>query len=54
MISLMVASIVQVAKQALLATMRAVALTVGMALMCSRASPDREVVSNFRRLRSNI
>ena len=45
----MVASFVQVAKRALLATMRAVAFTVGMALTCSRDSPDREVVSNFRR-----
>ena len=50
----MVASIVQVAKQALLATMRAVALTVGMALTFSRDLPDPEVVSNFRRLRLNI
>ena len=48
--SLMVASVVQVAKRALLATLRAVALTVGMALKCSRDSPDREVVSNFGRL----
>ena len=46
----MVASVVQVAKRALLATMRAVAFTVGMALTCSRDSPDREVVANFRRL----
>ena len=46
----MVASVVQVAKRALLATMRAVAFTVGMALTCSRDSPDREVVAIFRRL----
>ena len=43
----MVASVVQVAKRALLATMRAVALSVGMAMMCGRDSPDREVY--FRR-----
>ena len=46
----MVDSAVQVAKRALLATMRAAALTVGVALACNRDSPDREVLSNFRRL----
>ena len=48
----MVASAVQVAsKRVLLATMRAVALTVGMALTFSRHSPDgpdREVVVDLR------
>ena len=46
----MVASVVQVAKRAVLATMRAVALTFGVTLTCNRDSPDRVVVSNFRRL----
>ena len=46
----MVASAVQVAKRALLATMRAVALTFGMVLTCNRDSTDREVVTNFRKL----
>ena len=46
----MVASAVQVCKRALLATMRAVAVTFGMVLTCTRDSPDRDVVTNFRKL----
>ena len=46
----MVASLVQVAKRALLATMRAVALTFAVVLTCNRDSSDQVVVSNFRKL----
>lgn len=33
-----------------MATMRAVAVTFGMVLTCTRDSPDRDVVTNFRKL----
>ena len=46
----MVASAVQVAKRALLATMRAVAVAFGMAMTCNRDSPDKDVVKTFRQL----
>jgi len=49
-ISLMVASAVQMAKRALLVTMHAVAMTIGMTLTCNRDSTDAVVVSNFRKL----
>ena len=46
----MVASLAQVAKRALLARMRAVALTLAVVLTCNRDSSDQVVVSNFRKL----
>ena len=46
----MVASALQVSKRALLATMRAVAVTFGVVLTCNRDSPDRDVLTNFRKL----
>jgi hypothetical protein len=46
----MVASIVQVARRALLATTRAVAVALGMAMVCGRDSPDKDVVQTFRQL----
>ena len=46
----MVASAVQVAKRALLATMRAVAVAFGMPMPCNRDSPDTDVVKTFRKL----
>ena len=46
----MVASPLQVAKRALLATMRAVAVAFGMVLTCNRDSSDQDVVKDFRKL----
>ena len=46
----MVASAVQVAKRALLATMRAVAVAFAMPMPCNRDSPDTDVVKTFRKL----
>ena len=46
----MVASLVQVAKRALLATMRAVALAFAVVLTCNRDSSDQVLVFNFRKL----
>ena len=46
----MVASAVQVAKRALLTTMRAVALAFGVTLSCTRDSTDKELLTNFRKL----
>ena len=46
----MVASAVQVAKRALLATMRAAAVVFGLSMSCNRDSPDKDVVSFFRKL----
>ena len=46
----MVASAVQLAKRALLATMRAAAIRFGLTMSCNRDSTEREVVSFFRKL----
>ena len=46
----MVASAVQIAKITLLATKRAVALSVGMVLTCNRDSSDKHVVVSLRKL----
>ena len=46
----MVPSAVQLAKRALLATMRAAAMRFGLTMSCNRDSADREVVTFFRKL----
>ena len=46
----MVPSAVQVAKRALLATMRAAAVMFGLTMSCNRDSPDKDVVTVFRKL----
>ena len=46
----MVASALQVAKQALLVTMRAVVVGFGMTLTCNRDSADTVGVTSFRKL----
>ena len=46
----MVASALQVAKRALLATMRTAAVLFGLRMTCNRDSADSEMVSYFREL----
>ena len=46
----MFVSAVQVAKRALLATMHAAAVMFGLTMSCKRDSPDKDVVTIFRKL----